>query len=136
MYTKKKLETKQIGKYTLTLHKMKNTDLKDNRFCLLINDIESFNFPEMEQKNCLNYIIEQMNKLNKFENGVEAFIDNFIEKKVKECFKKMLKSNCTAEDFICKINKPIAKIENLLLQYSKSQDPNKDIDFVEQILNL
>ena len=74
MYTKKKLETKQIGKYTLTLHKMKNTD----RFCLLINDIESFNFPEMEQKNCLNYIIEQMNKLNKFDTGVEAFIDSFI----------------------------------------------------------
>lgn len=132
MYTKKKLETKQIGKYTLTLHKLKNTD----RFCLLINDIESFDFPTMEQKNCLDYIIEQMNKLNKFENGIEAFIDSFIEKKVKECFKKMLQANCNANDFLCKINKPIAKIENLLLQYNKSQDPNKDIDFVEQILNL
>lgn len=131
MYTKKKLETKQIGKYILTLHKIKNTD----RFCLLINDIDSFHFPTMEQKNCLDYIIEQMNKLNKFENGVEAFIDNFIEKKVKECFKKMLKANCNANDFICKINKPIAKIENLLLQYKNSQDPNKDIYFVEQILN-
>lgn len=129
MYTKKKLETKQIGKYTLTLHKMKNTD----RFCLLINDIESFNFSEMEQKNCLNYIIEQMNK---FEIGVEAFIDSFIEKKVKECFKKMLQANCNANDFLCKINKPIAKIENLLLQYKNSQDPNKDIDFANQLLNL
>lgn len=130
MYTKKILETKQIGKYNLTLHKMKNTD----SFCLLINGIESFYFPtSMEQKNCLNYIIEQMNK---FDIGVEAFIDNFIEKKVKECFKKMLQANCNANDFLCKINKPIAKIENLLLQYNKTQDPNKDIDFVEQILNL
>lgn len=130
MYTKKKLETKQIGKYTLTLHKMKNTD----RFCLLINDIESFYFPtSMEQKDCLNYIIEQMNK---FEIGVEGYIDNFIEKTIKGCFKKMLQTNCNADDFLCKINKPITKIENLLLQYNKTQDPNKDIYFVEQILNL
>ena len=130
MYTKKKLETKQIGKYTLTLHKMKNTD----RFCLLINDIESFYFPEsMEQKDCLNYIIE---KMDNFDIGVEGYIDIFIEKTIKESLKKKLKSNCNADDFLCKINKPIVKIENLLLQYNKSQSPNRDIDFVEQILNL